>query len=204
MSAKIGSTIFPKEEKPQENPFDAVNNEQDSVNLPRVEEKLDPPPSIAESEFSFPFSVEDLELTDISANKVPDPPKCVQEWCRARDLVWRWLSPAQIKFAGMRGYIAFTADAQMRKKIKASHMAAMHVDVNNYLCWREDTFLGITPRKLAEYRRRAIEQRTIDQTKRAKGLPSELAMVANRAGIKVKVNVNEREAPLRDAFKGED
>jgi hypothetical protein len=134
----------------------------------------------------YGWNMAELEFLDTALNRVPDPPKCVMEWCRSRDLVWRWLSYPSVKHLGMRGYMAYSATADIRKKMKHGDCPpTQDIDVSNKLVWREDAFLGVIPRRLHEARARSKAQRTIDQTKLAKGQADNLREVARRAGGKI-------------------
>ncbi len=139
------------------------------------------------------WNMAELELYDPGLNRVPNPPKCVMEWCNSRDLKWRWMSYPAVKHTGMRGHVAFSVNAEIRKKMKNGDCPpTIDIDVTNKLVWREDAFLGVIPRRLAELQLKAIRQRTIDQTKLAKAAPGGLGEAALRAGGKlVEFNVEE-------------
>lgn len=139
------------------------------------------------------WNMAELELFDPGLNRVPNPPKCVMEWCRTHDLKWRWMSYPSVKHQGMRGHVAFSVTPEIRKKMKAGDCPpTVDIDVSNKLVWREDAFLGVIPVRLADLQRRAIVQRTIDQTKLAKAAPGGLREMASRAGGKlVEYNVEE-------------
>lgn len=133
------------------------------------------------------WNMAELELYDVSLNRVPNPPKCVMEWCRARNLRWRWLSYPAVKNAGMRGHVALSVTPELRKKIRRGDCpATVDIDVTNKLVWREDAFLGVIPIRLAELQKAAIRQRTLDQTKLAsQGVSDGLREIAARAGGKI-------------------
>lgn len=132
------------------------------------------------------WNMAELELMDINQTKAPNPPKCVQEFCRSRSLVWRWLSYPSAKAYGMRGYVALSMTPELRKKIKAGDCpATVDIDVTNKLTWREDAFLGVQPKKLYDARMNAKRQRTIDQTRLAKLQGEALRETAGRAGGKI-------------------
>lgn len=132
------------------------------------------------------WNLAEMEFIDINLNKTPRPPKCVQEWCKKRDLVWRWLSYPGVKHFGMRGFVALSMTPELRKKIKQGDCPpTIDIDVSNKLVWREDAFLGIIPKKLHEARKKAKAQRIIDQNKLAKLAPGGLQELARRAGGKL-------------------
>lgn len=134
----------------------------------------------------YGWNMAELEFLDINQNKVPDPPKCVMEWCKARDLVWRWMSYPAAKHLGMRGYVALSVNKDMRRKMRSGDCpATIDIDVTNKLVWREDAFLGVIPRRLFEAKQKAKRQKTIDQTKLAKGQADNLKEIASRAGGKI-------------------
>lgn len=134
----------------------------------------------------YGWNLADLEFMDPSLNHVPKPPKCVQEWCKARDLKWRWMSYPNVKHQGMRGHVAFSVPPEIRKKIKRGDCPpTVDIDVSNKLVWREDAFLGVIPIKLANAIKKSLEQRTIDQTKLARLAPEGLREYAERAGGKI-------------------
>lgn len=134
----------------------------------------------------FGWNMAELEFLDINQNKAPKPPKCVQDFCKSRDLVWRWLSYPAAKKYGMRGYVALSMTPDLRKRIKAGDCpATVDIDVTNKLTWREDAFLGVQPRRLYEARMNSKRQRTIEQTKLARNQGEALREVAGRAGGKI-------------------
>jgi hypothetical protein len=139
------------------------------------------------------WNMAELELYDPGLNRVPNPPKCVMEWCNQHDLKWRWMSYPSVKHSGMRGHVAFSVPVDIRKKIKNGDCPpTIDIDVTNKLVWREDAFLGVIPRRLADLQLKAIRQRTLDQTKLAKAAPGGLREMASRAGGKlVEFNVEE-------------
>lgn len=138
------------------------------------------------------WNMAELEFMDVSLNRVPKPPKCVQRWCEARELKWRWMSYPRVKHYGMRGYVALSITPELRKKIKAGDCpAAVDIDVSNKLVWREDAFLGVIPLRMYNARKAAMRQRTIDQTKLANAAPDGLKELAARAGGKVGFTVEQ-------------
>jgi len=157
---------------------------------PKVREKEVVIPQLDPNDVDFSgihgWNMAELELYDPGLNKVPNPPKCVMEWCRQHDLKWRWMSYPAVKHQGMRGHVAFSVTPEIRKKMKRGDCPpTIDIDVSNKLVWREDAFLGVIPRRLADLQNRAIQQRTIDQTKLAKLAPSGLQDMAQRAGGKL-------------------
>lgn len=134
----------------------------------------------------YGWNMAELELLDFNLTKAPKPPKCVQEWCRRHDLVYRWLSYPRVKEAGMRGYIALSMTPELRKKVKAGDCpATVDIDVSNKLVWREDAFLGVMPKKLYDLLLKGKRQRILDQNKIARLGPSGLRDMAERAGGKI-------------------
>jgi hypothetical protein len=143
---------------------------------------------LADPDFSgiYGWNMAEMEFLDVNQTKAPQPPKCVQQFCQSRDLVWRWLSYPAAKAYGMRGYVALSMTPELRKKIKAGDCpATVDIDVTNKLTWREDAFLGVQPKKLYLARMKSKHQRTIDQTKLAKAQGAALQDVAGRAGGKI-------------------
>lgn len=197
------SVIKPKEEKL--NPLDDLNDSvMDEMQVsavqtdeivpkapekPRQVEKSMTIPQIQdEDDFSeiYGWTMADLEFMDPGLNHVPKPPKCVMEWCNQRNLKWRWMSYPNVKHQGMRGHVAFSVTPEIRKKIKRGDCPpTIDIDVSNKLVWREDAFLGVIPRRLADELKKKLDQRTIDQTKLAKAAPGGLREYAERAGGKI-------------------
>ena len=173
LSAPNGDELVPKQPK-----------------TPTPEKKAEEIPQLPDSgdvDFSniYGWNMAELEFMDVN-QKIPDPPKVVMDWCKKYDLVWRWLSYPAVKHLGMRGYVALSVTKEMRKKMRSGDCpATVDIDVSNKLVWREDAFLGVTPRKLFEARRRSKQQMTIDQTKLAKGQADSLRDMARRAGGKI-------------------
>ena len=134
----------------------------------------------------YGWNLTDLELTDVALNQTAKVPKCVQEYCDARGLVWRWLSYPNVKARGMRNYVALSMTAELRRKIKAGDCPpTVDIDVSNKLTWREDAFLGVMPRKLYDRIREATAVRVLEQTKRARGQGAVLKERAARAGGRI-------------------
>lgn len=162
---------------------------------PREDTVVEPPPMAALPQPENPvygFSMAELELYDINMNKVPAPPRCIQEHCQRADWVWRWMSPSAIKYFGMRGYVAYSPDKDVRQKIKDGDCpASIYVDVENKVRWREDSFLAVTPRRLYEARQAAKRQRTDNQTRVAREAAPGLRELSNRAGVSVEYHVDE-------------
>lgn len=134
----------------------------------------------------FGWNMAEMEFLDVNQTQAPKPPKCVQEFCKSRALVWRWLSYPAAKAYGMRGYVALSMTPELRKKIKAGDCpATVDIDVTNKLTWREDAFLGVQPKKLYDARMAAKRHRTIEQTKLARAQGNALREIAGRAGGKI-------------------
>ena len=134
----------------------------------------------------YGWNMAELEFMDVNLNRVPAPPKCVIEWCKARDLRWRWLSYPSVKRFGMRGHVALSLTPELRKKIKQGDCPpTVDIDVSNKLVWREDAFLGVIPVRLANLFKSALEKKTMDQTKLAQAAPGGLRELAARAGGKI-------------------
>lgn len=177
-SVPVTDEIVPKGPETPEKQHKTAKAEREAI----VAQDLDSP------DFSgiYGWNMAELEFMDISQTHAPKPPKCVQEFCKQRDLVWRWLSYPAAKAYGMRGYVALSMTPDLRKKIKMGDCpATVDIDVTNKLTWREDAFLGVQPRKLYEARMKAKRQRTIEQTKLAKAQGNVLREAAGRAGGKI-------------------
>lgn len=138
------------------------------------------------------WSLAELDFTDPGLVAAPNPPKCIMEWCKSRDLVWRWLSYPAVKHKGMRGYVALSVLPEWRKKIRLGDCpATVDIDVSNKLVWREDAFLGVIPRRLHEARQKAKAQRTLDQTKLSRNSDGLQEMAARAGGKLVEYKVDE-------------
>lgn len=134
----------------------------------------------------YGWNMAEMEFLDVNQTRAPKPPKCVQDYCTKRELVWRWLSYPAAKAYGMRGYVALSMTPELRKKIRGGDCpATVDIDVTNKLTWREDAFLGVQPKKLYLARMAAKRQRTVDQTKLAKAQGNALSEIAGRAGGKI-------------------
>jgi len=117
----------------------------------------------------YGMDVDELAMLDPFLTNVPTPPKCIVKRLEQEDMVYRWLSPAQVKYSGMRGYITVSPTPGERKRIDEGRDTppGVSIDEQNRIRWREDSWLGKMPRKLAMIRKRQHALRTIDQTKRA-------------------------------------
>lgn len=136
--------------------------------------------------------VEDFrELSTMNAT-VPDPPRCVLEHLKSRDLVWRWLSEPACKRLGMRMYETYSPDDRIRKLINSGKdaPAGVRVDAENRVRWMDDCFLGVIPRRYYLHRAELKRQRVKDLTKRSQDHAA-LREVAQRVGAKSDITVSQ-------------
>src|SRR5262245_19546905 len=71
---------------------------------------------LSDPDFSgiYGWNMAEMEFLDVNQTKAPQPPKCVQDFCKSRELVWRWLSYPAAKAYGMRGYVALSMTPDLR------------------------------------------------------------------------------------------
>jgi hypothetical protein len=178
LAPQQGESVVPKEPERPEQKVKTTKEFAASIQ-PQV---LDDP------DFShiYGWNMAELELTDVMLNKTAKVPKCVQEYCDARGLDYRWLSYPTVKQRGMRNYVALSLTPELRKKIKAGDCPpTVDIDVSNKLTWREDAFLGVIPKRFVEARRKAVQQRIIEQTRLARAAGERLREGARMAGGKI-------------------
>lgn len=126
----------------------------------------------------------------------PQPPKCILEDLRKRDLVWRWLSEPMCRRYTMRMYETYSPNARQRELINSGKDSApgVRVDPENRIKWLDDTFLAVIPRRLYLQRQALKKQRRDTQTEKSRNTMA-VTEAARMAGAKVQeVKVSSWEA----------
>jgi hypothetical protein len=161
-------------------------------NTPEMRSGLDVTPiTMAEAESSGIWDMHDLSV-ETPFEDVPNPPKALCDRLRSRDLVWRWLSVPMVRKRGTRGWTVYSPDAEDRQAMaRGDCPPGIRIDVENKLCWREDAFLGVMPRRLQERYQLELKKRTDAQSTNARD-QRQLQDLAERAGAKVSVSVKEQ------------
>jgi hypothetical protein len=174
------------------NPFSQAPEVQETKqSTPPVAETVEeikqaPVQTAAETDSIYGWKIEDMEFLDPGLTSAPKPPKFLADKFQQHDLVWRWLSYPALRALGKRGYTIYSPTVEEKEKInRGAGGGTVHVDANNYICWREDAILGVTPRRLYEHRRNEKMMRTMEQTKRSRSAIEPLKEAAGRLGAQV-------------------
>lgn len=191
------STQSPRKQETK-NPFEEpVNIESAPVSEEKITLSQETVTSVAEAsapddDVIYGWELEQLLLQDQKLNNVPDPPKCIMDDLKSRDLKWRWMSKPFVKTHGLRQYTTYSPSAEQRKKIKNGDAPpAVDVDVENKVTWREDSFLATIPRRQFMIRRILAKQRVQNQNDLAKSNILALKEKARSAGVKLNADVTE-------------
>lgn len=103
------------------------------------------------------FEVTELDLLE-PLGSPPNPPKCILERLNRDEKVWRWLSKPQVKYQGMRMYVAVKPTKDELRRMKAGDCpSGVYTNAENLICWKDDGFLGMIPRRLYDVRRKQVE-----------------------------------------------
>ena len=164
---------------------------------PAPEPVVAPPPPVTVHDTILSMDLTEYDLEGPTVHEaVPPPPKCIQRRLELGDRVWRWLSKPHVAKKGMRQYTAYSPTSEDRLAMERGDCpAGVHVSVDNRLCWGEDAFLGILPRRFYEQRQAELaklNKRTIVDSRRTDALDE----LAARGGFKApKIEVSDDDKP---------
>ena len=161
--------------------------------LPQMQSGLDVVPiTMAQAESAGIWDMHDLDVEN-PFEEIPNPPKSLMKRLQSKDLVWRWLSVPMVRKKGTRGWTVYSPDSEDRTALARGECpAGVRIDVENKLCWREDAFLGVMPRKLHEMYQNAITKRTREQSARTRDRQGLDELAARAKGKITNYTVQER------------
>jgi hypothetical protein len=147
---------------------------------------------MAQAESAGIWDMHHLDIENAFSD-IPNPPKALMKRLTEKELVWRWLSVPQVRKRGTRGWTVYSPDTEDRTAMaKGDCPAGVRVDVENKLCWREDAFLGVMPRRLHELYQGEIAKRTAAQSARVRDRQGLDELAARAKGKITNYTVQER------------